>query len=61
MIQNCRGRCLHLPELRGDVGIAPYKKMNFYIQYTFNATAPYFLSLNQSFFEHKLRNLMRNT
>jgi len=25
-IQNCRGGCLHPPELRGDVGIAPYNK-----------------------------------
>ena len=28
-IHNCRGGCPHPPELRGDVGIAPYKKMSF--------------------------------
>jgi len=26
LIQNCRGGCPHPPELRGDVGIAPYNK-----------------------------------
>jgi len=40
-IQNCRGGCLHPPELRGDVGIAPYKKMNFYTQDSFHATVPF--------------------
>jgi len=33
------GTFLNIPELRGDVGIALYKKMNFYTQYAFNATA----------------------